>query len=79
MNVERLINILTEIRDDVDFDTCEAMIDDGILDSFDIIALVAALDEEYGIEIGAEELIPENFNSAKAIFAMIARLTEEQA
>ncbi len=77
--MDRLINILTEIRDDVDFHTCEAMIDDGILDSFDIIALVAALDEEYGIEIGAEELIPENFNSAKAILSMIARLTEEQA
>ena len=45
-----------------------------MLDSFDIVTLVAEIDDAFGIEIPAEALIPENFNSAKAIFALIQRL-----
>ncbi|MDR1822171.1 MAG: acyl carrier protein [Oscillospiraceae bacterium] len=76
--MEKLIEILNNIRDDVDYETCDTLIDDGIYVSFDIISLVAALCEEYDIDIGAEELIPENFNSAKALYEMVQRLIEEQ-
>jgi acyl carrier protein len=68
--------ILRSVNEDADWENGGALMEDGVLDSFDVIALVAALDEEYGLEIGAEELLPENFNSAAAIFAMVQRLRE---
>ena len=53
------------------------MIDDGILDSLDIVSLVAAIDTEFGITVPAEEIVPENFNSAEALWALIEKLDEE--
>ena len=75
--MEALLNILTELHPDVDFDTCTTLIDDQILDSFDIVTLVAEIDGEFDVQIPAEELIPENFNSAKALYALIERLENE--
>ena len=68
------MRILSELRSDIDFETEDALIDGGMLDSFDIVTLVAEIDDAFGIEIPAEALIPENFNSAKAIFALIQQL-----
>ena len=53
-----------------------SLIDGGILDSFDIVTIVAEIDDAYGIEIPAEEMTPENFNSTKALHALIQRLRE---
>ena len=75
--MKALLNILNEIHPDVDFDTCTTLIDDQILDSFDIVTLVAEIDGEFDVQIPAEELIPENFNSAKALYALIERLENE--
>ena len=72
--MDKLMRILSELRSDIDFETENALIDGGMLDSFDIVTLVAEIDDAFGIEIPAEALIPENFNSAKAIFALIQRL-----
>ena len=72
--MDKLMKILWEINPDIDFKTEDALIDGGMLDSFDIVTLVAEIDDAFGIEIPAEALIPENFNSAKAIFALIQRL-----
>lgn len=74
--MDKLIEILTELNPDVDYETEEALIDGGILDSFDIVNLVAEIDDVFGVAIPAEELIPENFNSAKALYALIQRLDE---
>ena len=52
-------------------------VDDKILDSFDIVTIVAEIDSEYDVAIPAEELLPENFNSAKALYALVERLMEE--
>lgn len=68
------MRILSELRSDIDFETEDTLIDGGLLDSFDIVTLVAEIDDAFGIEIPAEALIPENFNSAKAIFALIKQL-----
>ena len=68
------MRILSELSSDIDFKTENALIDGGLLDSFDIVTLVAEIDDAFGIEIPAEALIPENFNSAKAIFALIQQL-----
>ena len=72
--MDKLMRILSEINSDIDFETEDSLIDGGMLDSFDIVTLVAEIDDAFGIEIPAEALIPENFNSAKAIFALIQQL-----
>lgn len=72
--MDKLMRILSELSSDIDFETEDALIDGGMLDSFDIVTLVAEIDDTFGIEIPAEALIPENFNSAKAIFALIQQL-----
>ncbi|WP_297429180.1 acyl carrier protein [Clostridium sp.] len=75
--MEKLIELLKGVRDDVDFDKCTTLVDEGILDSFDIVEIINVIDEEYGIEIPAIEIVPENFNSAEVILKMIQRLQEE--
>ena len=74
---DTILEILEDIGEDVDFDTCETLIDDGILSSLDIIQLIGALNDEFDIPIPATEIIPENFNSVDAMAAMVARLSEE--
>ena len=69
---QELMDILTDLRPDVDFETETALIDDHILESFDIVSLVAALNDAFDIEIGAKDLVPENFNSAQALFFLRA-------
>ena len=75
--MEALLNILTELHPDVDFDTCTTLIDDKILDSFDIISVISEINEEFDVVIPAEEIIPENFNSAQALFDLVTRLSDE--
>lgn len=75
--MEKLLEILAELHPDVDFETEGRLIDDKILDSFDIVTIVAEIDAEFDVAIPAEELLPENFNSAKALWALIERLTDE--
>ena len=53
------------------------LIDDGILDSFDILQIISALNEEYDISIPASEIMPQNFNSAEALYKMVQRLQED--
>lgn len=74
--MDKLIRILTELNPDIDYETEEALIDGGILDSFDIVTLVAEIDDLFGVEIPAEALTPENFNSARALHALVQRLEE---
>ena len=75
--MEELLNILEELHPDVDFETCTTLIDEQILDSFDIVTLVAEIDATFDVAIPAEELVPENFNSAKALYALIEKLMDE--
>lgn len=62
--MEELIDILEEINPDVDYETCDTLIDDGYLDSFAIVSLVGELNDTFDIEISPADIIPENFNSA---------------
>lgn len=75
--MDKLIAILSDLHPDVDFASAEALIDDGILDSFDIVTIVAEIDAEFDVQIPAEELVPENFNSAARLYALVQRLEEE--
>lgn len=69
--MEELMEILTELRPDVDFENETALIDDGILGSFDITALVNELMDVFDVELDMADLEPENFNSAEAIYDYI--------
>ncbi len=72
--MEELLEILNEINSDIDYVNEKSLIDDGIMDSLDVVALVSELNDHYDIEIGLDDLVPENFNSAEAILALIERL-----
>jgi len=74
--MEKLLEILSELRPDLDFGTQTKLIDDGILDSFDVIAVVAEVGEAFDVSINAAHLTPENFNSADAMYALIQRLAQ---
>ena len=74
--MESLYEILEDIQPGVNYKECETLIDGHFLDSLSIIALVAELEDEYDITIPAVEIIPANFNSAKAMWKMIQRLEE---
>lgn len=76
--MERLIEILEEIKPEVDYRECENLIDGHYLDSLSILSLVAELEEEYDITIPTVEIIPDNFNSARNLWTMIQRLQEEE-
>ena len=76
--MERLFEILEEIQPEVDYETCTDQIDGHYLDSLSILSLVAEIEEEFDITIPTVEIIPENFNSAEALWDMIERLQEEE-
>ena len=75
--MEELKAILEEIRPDIDFDNEKKLIDDDILDSFDIIAAVSEINERYTIRINADDLLPENFNSIEAIYDLVVKMQNE--
>ena len=75
--MEELFKVLERIKPGVDFRNNTSLIDDEILDSFDIVTLVAALDEEFDVQITAKDILPENFNSAEALYKLIEKLEEE--
>ena len=75
--MSELIEILENLHPEVDFDTCTTLIDDKILDSFDIITIISEINEEFDVVIPAEEIVPENFNSAQALHELITRLADE--
>lgn len=75
--MEDLLRILSDLHPDVDFETEEHLIDDMILDSFDIVSLITEINDEFDVTITAKDIIPENFNSAKALYELIQNLEEE--
>lgn len=75
--MEQLMNILKGLRPDVDFEKEDKLIDNGVLDSFDLVALVGEINEAFDVEVEFEDMEPENFNSVKNMYAMIEKLQNE--
>ncbi len=75
--MEELLEILTDLHPDVDFESESHLIDDGILDSLDIVSLISEISETFDVAITAKDIVPENFNSAQALWALIQTLEEE--
>ena len=72
--MDKLIELLEEICPGIDFTSEENLIDDEIIDSFDVIAIVTEIMDAFNVEIGVEDIIPENFNSVEAMMNLIERL-----
>lgn len=70
---QRLLSLLRDVRDDVDFAGETALIQDGLIDSLDITVLIAAIDEAFGVHIRAADIEPENFDSVDAMLRLIGR------
>lgn len=74
---EQLLALLEEIRPDVEFEKEKKLIDDGVLDSFDIISIVQEMNDTFDVEIDVEELVPDNFNTIEAMQELIEKLQAE--
>ena len=74
--MKKLMEILMELDDSIDWENETALIDERILDSFGVISLISELEEQFDIEIEASEITPQNLNSADAMWKMIQRLQE---
>lgn len=75
--MDKIIEILKGIHPEVDYENETGLIDKRIFDSFDVVTVVGELMDEFDIEITAEHMVPENFNSAKAIYDLVNSLEEE--
>ena len=75
--MDGLLKILQDMHPDVDFMTHTTLIDDKVIDSFDVITLVAEINDKLDIAIPAEELVPENFNSYQSLSALLEKIEEE--
>ena len=75
--MDEILAILQDLHPDVDFETCDTLIDDGILDSFDIVTIIAEISDAFDVKIGAEQIVPENFNSAEALWDLVRLLEDE--
>ena len=71
------LEIVEGINPDIDFETCDTLVDDGILASLDIVSVIAELSDAFDITIPARDIVPENFNSAEAMYAMVQRLLDD--
>ena len=76
--MEELMDILQEFEPGVDFEHCTDLIDGKILNSLEILSLVAEIEDVFDITIPTLEIVPDNFNSAQAMWNMIWRLQEEE-
>ena len=72
-----ILKILKDFRPDIDFQSKNNLIDEGLLDSLDIVNIISEFDSEFDIEIPVEEITPENFNSVQAMKELIERLKDE--
>ncbi len=75
--MEKLMEILSSIRPDVDFEKEKSLVDDGILDSFDVVSIVAEITDTFDVDVSADYIVPENFNSAEAMWNFISNLLDE--
>ena len=76
-DMKKLLEALAEVRDDVDFEHGQGLVDEGVIDSLDLTQIIAALDEAFGVQIPAGDIEPENFNSADAMLALVRRYQEK--
>lgn len=73
---DKILEILSDVRPDLDFENEKSLVSDGNLDSFDIVTIISELNDAFNIKIKVQDLIPANFNSLEAIHNLVVRLRE---
>lgn len=76
--MEELLEILKNVRPNVDFEHCEDLINSSTLDSMDMVMIMTQIMQKFDLSIPPEEMVPENFNSAKAMYQLIQKLEDEE-
>lgn len=71
--MEKIYEILSSLRPEFDFHASSDFIEDGMLDSFDVISIVTEIEEKFGVLVDALDILPENFSSAEAIAEVIRK------
>lgn len=74
--MNELLTILRELHPDIDFETATGLVEDSVLTSLDIVTIVTEVADSLDVNIPAEEILPENFDSAAALWQLIQRLDE---
>ena len=77
LTLENLIELLQDVNDEADYENCTTLVDDRVLTSFDILAVINMIDDEFDVAVPAKDIVPANFNSAPAMLALIQRLIDE--
>ena len=75
--MNEILEIAKEIRPDLDWENADSLMDDELLDSFDVVGIAGELMDKYDIEITVEDVEPENFNSIECIYNLVQRKLEE--
>ena len=74
--MNELLTILRELHPDIDFETATGLVEDSVLTSLDIVTIVTEVADRLDVNIPAEEILPENFDSAAALWQLSQRLDE---
>ena len=73
--MDELLELLEEIRPDIDFENTDFLVDGNVLDSFDVISIVEEINSRFGISLDVADIVPENFNSLEAMEKLIKKYT----
>ena len=75
---DELLEILNELRPEIHFEAETQLIDDEVLDSFDMVSLIGEINDNFEVEVSFDDIDAENFNSVDAMLRLIQRLQEEE-
>lgn len=78
LTLDHMIELLEDVKGNVDYENCTTLVDDRVLDSFDILSIISSINDEFDVSVLAKDIVPDNFNSAQAMLEMVKRLVDEE-
>ncbi len=78
LTLDHMIELLEDVKGNVDYENCTKLVDDRVLDSFDILSIISSINDEFDVSVPAKDIVPDNFNSAQAMLDIVKRLVDEE-
>lgn len=78
LTLDHMIELLEDVKGNVDYENCTKLVDDRVLDSFDILSIISSINDEFDVSVPAKDIVPDNFNSVQAMLDMVKRLVDEE-
>lgn len=78
LTLDHMIELLEDVKGNIDYENCTKLVDDRVLDSFDILSIISSINDEFDVSVPAKDIVPGNFNSAQAMLDMVKRLVDEE-